>query len=768
MTESSVAPNDYAYLKTLSVLYVEDEQDVRQQMEQFLKRRCAQVYVAEEGRAGLSIFQKQHIDIVITDILMPVMDGLTMSELIKSEKPGTPIVITTAFEETRYFHRAIDIGVHQYVNKPINAEMLERALLKCAHTLRAEAALREVEERYHLLFRLSRIAIVVSDGSTESVAKDVDSQSRILDCNQTFLDLITCDDLKKLQEKSFSELITPKSIGIFTDRVQHELSTQGLAREFELELLKKDGSVIPVVAQTILRRSETGKPPEIWTVMLDISERHKIEQQLREYQDHLQELVYQRTQQLEKAKMQAEYANHAKSVFLANMSHELRTPLIAILGFSQLMERDERLPEDVQRNLTTINKSGQHLLSLINDVLDIIHIEAGSTQVAQESFDLPYTIAAVEDIMRTRAVDKGLAFKVEYSGVLPGFVVGDERHLRQVLLNLLGNAVKYTDDGEICLIVSAEPNQHIRFEVTDTGPGIAAEEQQRIFQPFYQTEGSATTGEGTGLGLSIGQEFVRLMGGELTVESALGQGTRFSFSLPLTPTDAAPYFNTGARVAGLAAGQPCPHILLTESYPGAQQMVKQLLEQIGCDVCVASNGREAVELSQSRQLQLILMDMLMPEMDGYQAAQSIRTLACGNKPPIIVALINSAFEQDRNRAMEVGCDGVLSKPVDAEHLFETIGRMLDLKFDYAENNKAPQAKDSLETVTTLNALPAGVLKELAEVAATLDAEATQAIAERLRADHPAEAEFITRLIEDYRFDSLINSAVDGSKAANSE
>jgi len=761
MNNSSGGPeNDRVYLKTLSILYVEDEASVREQMAQFLKRRCANVFVEANGCAGISAFQAHHPDIVITDILMPMMDGLTMSELIKAEKPNTPIIVITAFEEARYFHQAIDIGVHQYVNKPINTEILEQVLLNCAHTLRAESALREMEERYDLLFKLSHISIVVSDAklctsfSSDPIADDCDFHSPFLDCNQAFLELIDCENLKSLREKKLSDLMTAESVKIFIDKVQHELISHGFSREFELELLKQDKTTIPVITQAILRHSEAGKPCEIWVVMLDISERYKIEQQLRDYQDHLQELVLQRTQQLEKAKTLAESANHAKSVFLANMSHELRTPMNAILGFAQLLERDNRIPEDQQSNITTIYRSGQHLLSLINDVLEISRIEAGGPQIAQSPFDLSGLLVDVEEMVRVRAVDKGLVFTVKHPVNLISPVMGDEKHLRQVLLNLLSNAVKYTEQGKIQFIISYQSNQRIRFEVSDTGSGISTEDQQHIFQAFYQTNSSITKGEGTGLGLSISQEFVLLMGGELEVESVLGQGSCFSFSLSLPATDIEPCFNTEARVIGLLPGQTLPRILVAEDHLDNQQVIQQLLEQIGCDVCIAVNGREAVELFQSWQPDMILMDIRMPEMDGYQATRSIRELPGGDKLPI-VALTASVFEQDREQVLASGCDDLLRKPIETEGLFEIIGQMLGLKFEYAVESDE-ETTESLKIVKTLDALPAERRKELAAVAVALEVEATQAMVEQLRTDYPAEASLISNLIKDYRFDKLIS------------
>jgi signal transduction histidine kinase/CheY-like chemotaxis protein len=481
----------------------------------------------------------------------------------------------------------------------------------------------------------------------------------------------------------------------------------------------------------------------------DISERKQAEAELDRYRHHLEELVDERTRQLAIAKDAAEAANRAKSVFLANMSHELRTPLNAILGFTQIMERDTAIGEAHRRELATIDRSGRHLLSLINDVLQISRIEAGRTAVLNEAFDLDATLTAVEEMIRVRADGKGLALSVERHGELPPYVVGDAHHLSQVLINLLGNAVKYTDRGQVGLQVSPE-GERIRFAVTDTGPGIAPEDQERIFGAFFQAPAGIAKGEGTGLGLTISREFVRLMGGELGVVSEPGKGSTFSFAIPL-PATAAPVAGAShGQVLGLAPGQAEPRILVAEDMPDNQQVIAELLNQTGFQVRIAANGREAIDLFRTWQPQLILMDMRMPVMDGYEATRAIRALPEGQNIPI-VALTASAFEEERSQILAMGCNDMVRKPIEQEQLFGVMGGLLRLRYRHAEKTPATSTPEACD----LHMLSVELRAELAKAAETLDKEAMLAIVDRLRAGHPAEADTLTALIDGYRFDRVL-------------
>jgi len=282
---------DKRYLKSLSILYVEDEDEVRDQLKAYLARRCRHVYTAANGKKGLEAYQKHQPDLIVTDILMPVMDGLKMAEYIRESDLHIPIIITTAFEEPRYFHQAIDLGVNQYVTKPVKMATLERALLKSTRIIRSEAALKEIEERYHVLFKLSHIAISVADAKQDAnslvIGQDSDDKSSpheiLIDCNQAFLRLLGYDSIEALQgnKKSIYALMTDSSEKMFNHFVQDELLVRGFTREFEIELIDKQQNKVPVITQLILRYTETGEPMETWGVMRDIREQRKNEEKLR-------------------------------------------------------------------------------------------------------------------------------------------------------------------------------------------------------------------------------------------------------------------------------------------------------------------------------------------------------------------------------------------------------------------------------------------------------------------------------------------------------
>lgn len=485
------------------------------------------------------------------------------------------------------------------------------------------------------------------------------------------------------------------------------------------------------------------------------AKREKAEAELQSYQEHLEQLVEARTIELEAAKNAAETANRAKSVFLSNMSHELRTPLNAILGFAQLMERDSSISTQHRNELQTINRSGRHLLALINDVLEISRIEAGRTQVSFSPFDFDEMLMAICDIVRIRADSKGLIFRVERHGSLPQFVLGDEHHLRQVLINLLNNAVKYTDHGEVVLHLMPIADC-ICFAVCDTGAGIAKSEQESVFHAFYQTEHGIAKGEGTGLGLAISQEFVKLMGSEISVESEVGRGSTFAFTLRLPATLAPENHHIPQHVLELLSPKPV-RVLVVEDNPDSRFLITHLLQSVGFEVRAAENGEEAVLLFQAWQPHFIWMDMRMPVKDGYEATRAIRALPEGDKVKI-VALTASAFAEDRAAILEAGCDDMLTKPFNDDQLFDVMRQLLSLEYRYAEQNTFQTTDEHAEI--DFSVFDDALRTELRHAAELLDMEAILVFVGKIKENYPKHANWIQKAAAGFRLEQIYQATLE--------
>jgi signal transduction histidine kinase/CheY-like chemotaxis protein len=456
------------------------------------------------------------------------------------------------------------------------------------------------------------------------------------------------------------------------------------------------------------------------------------------------------------AREEAVRASQAKSVFLSNMSHELRTPLNAVLGFAQLLERSAALPEKERESVTIIKSSGEYLLELINDVLAISKIEAGKVALAETPFDLRHMLRGVVEMIRVRTEGKGLQLVVDVADDLPERVVGDEGKLRQVLVNLLGNAVKFTEEGGVALRARWVDGV-ASFEVEDTGYGIAEEEVGRLFEAFAQTESGRASKEGTGLGLAISQNFVALMGGRIRARSVLGKGSVFAFDVAL-PEGAEEAAERGAaRVVGLEPGQPAWRILCVDDTAENRAAIDELLRGVGFDVRIATNGREAVDLWASWRPHLIWMDLRMPVMDGVAATRLIREREGAGERCVVLALTASAFEHDREAILSSGFDGFVTKPYREESIFDAVAEHLGAAYRYEQPEAAdvPEATRPALGPERLAALPAALLARLEEALVIGDVSASNEAAEGVHALDPELGAELRRAVREYRFDEIL-------------
>jgi two-component system sensor histidine kinase/response regulator len=438
--------------------------------------------------------------------------------------------------------------------------------------------------------------------------------------------------------------------------------------------------------------------PRVWT-------RHEVKM-VRQVGVHLGTAVQQadllrQTQQqaqaLEVAKQTADAANQAKSHFLASMSHELRTPLNAILGFTQILHRDDNLARPHRDLVAIVNRSGNHLLGLINDVLSLAKIEANRVTLDEGPFDLGQLLQILDDMLQIKAKTRGITLGIETAYLNGQKLWADHGKLRQILINLIGNAIKFTPQGTVTVRWSltgpplgqgqapgdSPKTHHLIITVEDTGMGIAPDELPHLFQPFEQTQSGRRAAEGTGLGLSLSYNFAQLMGGNLTVASQPEQGSTFTLSLPvgIVKVDVPAQLTTDGIITHLAKHQGNRRILVVDDVAESRMLLRHWLEEVGFEVREASNGKQAIEVWQDWPPDLICLDMRMPKLDGYGVARYIRQKT-GDAGPVILAVTASVFEEQQEDCLAAGCNAVLPKPIQRDQLLEQVADHLDLLYDY--------------------------------------------------------------------------------------
>ncbi len=769
------------------ILIVDDSPENLRLLAGILKIEGYNIRPARDGKIALKSARSHVPDLILLDIMMLPPDGYEVCRQLKADEltQDIPVIFISALDEVFDKVRAFEVGGIDYITKPFHAEevlaRVKNHLIVCTLQKQLEKQNAQLQQE-----------IAERQQAEKSLAKERNLLQTLID---TLPDYIYIKDLKSrfvLANKTSIRGLRFTARDELIGKTDFDLFPQDLAEQFYADeqavitsgtsLISMEEKTIDLVKEEVIWFSTTKVPfrdsqgniTGLIGLSRDITEQKRFEEELR------------------KAKEQAEVANRAKSTFLANMSHELRTPLNAILGFAQIMAHNQKLEQEDQENLKIISRAGDHLLTLINQVLDLSKIEAGCITLNAKDFDLYALLDDVIDLFRLKTVRKHLLLLFERSPNVPQYIRTDDIKLRQVLINLLSNAIKFTEAGKVELrITKSIPNSQfviLNFRIEDTGPGVAPEEIDTLFEAFVQTETGRQAQEGTGLGLPISRKFVRLMGGDITVNSKVGHGTVFKFQIQCELAGSSDNhqplrLRSGQtsivkRVVALEPGQPQYRILIVDAQPNNRQVLVKLLQPFdpstgagqGFDIREAANGQEAIDTWTQWRPHLIWMDLRMPVMGGYEAAKTIRNeelkiknaerdsqSSISNSQFLIphckiIALSASGFEDERTVALTEGCDDFLRKPFREAEIFEMMRKHLDVRFMYEE--KKQSTIDAVLTVEALAELPGELLENLEEAVTILDMETVAQIIEQIRQNNAPLADALQELAKQYRFDVL--------------
>ncbi|MCB9643611.1 MAG: PAS domain S-box protein [Myxococcales bacterium] len=612
----------------------------------------------------------------------------------------------------------------------------------------AEEALRASEQRYRKILDVSPIGVLIYQNEKVLFANPAVSRLLLAEegeqiINQDIISFLPPQDLEIFQEwlseaKTAQDNETAETDPAEERFLRHETSfttLEGTKREVELiasPLTYNNGPAIQILISDITERKQ--------------AERERISRQ------------------------EAEAANHAKSAFLANMSHEIRTPLNAIIGFSQILFKDVTLTKKQKEHLHIIVQSSEHLLNLINDILDLSKIEAGHISLQPQSLSLADLLEELESLFVFRSNFKGVSFRIHRGEHLPDQIHADETKLRQVLINLLGNALKFTSQGAITLKVHKAPTPsqvaedpsvcYLHFEVQDTGKGIPPEDQSRIFGAFQQVNNDRAT-QGTGLGLTISRHIIEMMGGKLELQSEAGKGSRFFFTIPVKlseKTERKPSLSF-ENIAGFHGISKPIRILIVDDNEENRILLKTLLEPVGFELQEATNGKEAIELFEEWLPHAILMDMSMPVMNGYEATKRILATPKGQKTPII-GVTASAFGKDEKKVFEAGVQDYIRKPFRPEEVFRSLQEALGLDYLYASETAFSQKADEPSKTPTpsklpdLESLPPDLLREMRWAVEEGEMTSFKTLLQRIPEHHQQLASMLQQLAEQYNYEKL--------------